>query len=790
MTRRLPAGNLPTDIASFVGRRRESSEIRRLLSATRLLTLTGVGGVGKTRLALRVAGQVRRSFADGVWLVELAALQDPALLPELMGRGLRAASQSAGDPVEALAEFLADRQLLLVVDNCEHLLPAVAQLIVELLRAAPGLRVLTTSREALEVPGEHRFAVAPLPVPPGRPLHASAAVGSAAVTLFAERAAAVQPGFTVTDDNAALVAGVCRRLDGIPLAIELAAAKLPSLSLTEVAQRLDDRFRLLTTGNRAALPRHQTLRAAVEWSFELCTKPERLLWMRASVFAGSFELAAAERVCGGDGLSEREVLEALTGLIGKSVLVVDNGVDGRRYRLLETLGRYGRERLRDPAAAHHRHGVDEAVLLIRHRDFYLEVAERFHADWFGPRQAEWSRRMRADLANLRTALGFCLATADQVHAGTRLSGALHYLWYGCGQAREGRLWLERMLAADPQPSPVRLRALAAHMRLLLLQGSHQAAAAVARQCLDLAERFDEPAHAADAVAILGIDHLYRNDLAAAMPLLAEATARAADAGPTHPEVAYANVLLALGLLVSGDPRRAGERLAVSRAVCQAHGDQWYLGLVQFTSAMQALAIPDLAQATAHGRESLRLRQALHDCYGAGNALELLAWVAGANHDHLRAARLLGAADQLRRTVGGSPLVDGQLDRRRETAAAARTALGEAAFDAEIAHGGDLGLDDAVAYALGHEAAVADSHPPPGEPDEPRLTRRERDVAELVARGLSNRQIAATLVISPRTAESHVENLLTKFGFTSRGQITAWYLKRHDLRASPGQPEPG
>ncbi len=315
-------GNLPAEVTSFVGRRAEIAEVKRLLSRSRLVTLTGVGGVGKTRLALRVAEQARRSFADGVWLVELAKLQDMRLLPDLVASTLGIADQTVRDRVEVLADFLADRRLLLVLDHCEHLVPAVAQLVVELLPAAPGLRVLATSREDLQVFAEHLYPLAPLAVPAGQgPLGAAAGVRYPALALFAERAAAVDQGFAVSDANAVLVAGVCQRLEGIPLAIELAAARLRSLSLAQVAERLDDRFRLLSSGNRAALARHQTLRAAVDWSFELCTKPERLLWMRAFVFASSFDLPAAEGVCGGDGLPVDEVVEALTGLVAKSVLV-------------------------------------------------------------------------------------------------------------------------------------------------------------------------------------------------------------------------------------------------------------------------------------------------------------------------------------------------------------------------------------------------------------------------------------------------------------------------------------
>jgi non-specific serine/threonine protein kinase len=659
----------------------------------------------------------------------------------------------------------------------------VAQLLIELLEAAPGLRVLATSREALQVPGELLYPVAPLPVPAAGRVDAAAGARYPSVELLAERAAAVSPGFAVSDDNAAQVARVCQRLDGIPLAIELAATRLRSLSLAQLAERLDDRFALLTTGPRAGLEHHRTLRAAVDWSFELCTKLERLLWIRAAVFAGTFDLEAAERVCGGDGLPDDEVMEALTGLVDKSVLVPDidrslagDDTDHRRYRLLDTLGQYGLERLRDPATAHRLCGVDEVELRRRHRDFYLELAEGFHADWFGPRQVSWSRRMRAELPNLRAALGFCLDMPGQARAGVRLAGALHYLWFGCGQAREGRLWLERVLAADPRPSRERVRALAGRARIALLQGEFETAANLARDGLEPARRFDEPVYVAEALTVLCYRHLYRGEPAAALALLEEAVTQAAAVDPAHPQVAYAKLAAALGHLINGDPQRAGEHLAESRAICRAHGERWYLGLVLHWTGLQALALPDLAQAAAYGRESLQLRRELDDTLGAAVGLDLLAWVAGIDNDYRRAACLLGAADQRWRSLGGSSALTGPLIRRDETAAAARTALGDTTFAAEFGRGGDLSRDEAIAYALGHRPTHTDrqAHRPD---DTPRLTRREREVAELVAEGLANKQIAARLVISPRTVESHVEHLLTKLGLTNRTQLAAHHASR-------------
>jgi predicted ATPase/DNA-binding CsgD family transcriptional regulator len=775
-------GNLPAELTTFVGRRAEIAEVKQLLSRSRLVTLTGLGGVGKTRLALRVAGQARRSFADGVWLVELAGLQDPELVPESVASALGISGQTARDQVEVLGEFLADRQLLLVLDNCEQLLPAVSILVVELLEAASGLRVLATSREALLVPAEYLYPVAPLPVPAvdGR---LGAAVGAryAALALFAERAAAVVPGFVVSDDNAALVAGVCQRLDGIPLAIELAAVRLRALSLAQLAERLDDRFRLLTTGYGTALPRHQTLRAAVDWSFELCTKPERLLWMRSSVFAGSFDLEAAEQVCGGEGLPPEEVLEALTGLVDKSVLVpgIDRipagyGTDRRRYRLLDTLGQFGLDRLRDPAMAHHRYGVDEALLRRRHRDFYLALAQRFNADWFGPRQTYWSRRMRADLPNRRGALGFCLDTGE-ARTGLRLAGALDYLWRGCGEIREGRYWLERTLAADPAPSRERLPALVAYGKILARQGEPRAAIDRAREGVDLAHQFPDPVYLSATLEILGISLVFAGE--PGLPTLQEAVARATDLGAEHPAVAFAKTDLALAELHQGVPARADAALAEAQAICRAHGDQWWLASVLNVAAIAAVRRGDMARAGTDGREALRMCRALHDWWGTTAALEFVAWAAAAAHEHPRAARLLGVVDHQWRATGGSPFEAGQLLlAHNDCADAARRALGPARFDTEYLRGAGLSLDDAIGYALGEDQPPAEPVTGQATGTPVSLTRRETEVAALVAEGLTNRQIAVRLVLSPRIVESHIDHILAKLGFTTRTQLVAWTVE--------------
>jgi len=397
-TTRPPTGHLAADVTSFVGRRREIEQTKRLLS-TRLTTLTGPGGVGKTRLALRVAGDLPRAFPDGVWLVELADLRDPALLAHTVADQLGIRDPASRWVLTRLADFLGSKHLLLVLDNCEHLIDACAVLADSLLRACPDLRILATSRQPLRTAGESCLLVGPL-------------AQCEAVNLFADRAAAVLPGFTVDERNAAAVASLVRQLDGIPLAIELATVRLRALSVDQVLERLSDRYRLLTRGTRSAPPRQQTLRSLIDWSYYLCTERERTVWARLAVFAGGFELDPAEDVCAGADISNEDVLDVVASLVDKSVLLREEHGPLVRYRMLETIRQYGQERLAEAG--------EEELLRRGHRDWYERLVERFEAEWLGPDQAGWLTRLRLEHGNLRAAMDYCLtapAPATEQYAG-------------------------------------------------------------------------------------------------------------------------------------------------------------------------------------------------------------------------------------------------------------------------------------------------------------------------------------------------------------------------------------
>lgn len=758
-------GRLPAEVTSFVGRRHETAEVKRLLSASRLVTLTGVGGVGKTRLALRVAEDARRAFPDGVWLVELAALADPGLLTQSVSEALELRDHSSRPPVEALVDHLRDKQALILLDNCEQLVEACALLTGRLLREAPRLRVLATSRQALGTAGEQTLPVPALALPDaaGPRLSLAALAQCDAVRLFEERAGAILPGFAVTEATRDAVERVCRQLDGIPLGIELAAARLRALSVQQLLDRLDDRFRLLTTGSRTVLPRHQTLRALVDWSYDLCTDKEQLLWARVSVFAGSLDLEAAEAVCGGDGIGREEVLDLVAGLVDKSVLIREDHPEAVRYRMLDTLCHYGRERL---AAA-----GEEAVRLRRHRDYYQRLAATARAELFGPSQVPWFDRLQREYANLRAALEYSFTEPGQAPAGLGMATDLLYHWITSYYLAEGRGWLDRGLALCPEPTEVRARALWTDSWLAIIQSDIDAAAAMLEECRALGGRLRQDALLGYVALYSGMIAMCRGDTESAIGLYEEAVAHHRAAGdPVGTVLALIRLSLAHSFL--GDSPRAIAVGEESLAVCDAHEEGWHRAYTTMALGVEVWRQGDHERAAALEGESLTFNRSLDDPLGVGVNLEVLAWISASQSRYERAARLLGALRNIWQTIGAPLSGYGHLVRYHEACEAdARRSLGKQAFQAAVKEGARLSYDEALTFALQDQLPT---RAPAGECEQPSpLTPRETEIARLVAQGLSNKEIAAALVIAQRTAEGHIERILSKLGFNSRAQVAVW-----------------
>ena len=769
-------GNLPAELTSFVGRRGEVAEVRRLLSRSRLVTLTGVGGVGKTRLALRVAAGLRRALRDGVWLVQLDQLRDEALVAQAVG-GALGLQRRARAPEAVLAEYVADRRLLLVLDNCEHLVDAVAKMADQLLRAAPGLRVLATSRESLNIAGETVLPVPPLAAPdPGQPLTVATLARFPAVALFAERAAQVAPGFSVTEANRAAVAGICRRLEGLPLAIELAAAQTRVLSPEQIQARLGDRLGLLTQGSRANPARQQTLRASIAWSYELCSEAERLLWARLSVFAGGFELDAAEGICADDRLTAEDVLELLAALADKSVLIAEHGAGVVRYRLPETLREFGQECLQ-------RAGEDTA-LRRRHRDWYEQLARQADTGWPSRQTADLTARLFREHANVRAAQDFCQAEPGEAEAGLRIALYVwRFFYWDAGHISEGRYRLGQALARAAEPTVWRAQGLLVASFLAAWSGDRDASRALLAEGTSLARQLTDPPTSALAAWVAGNAYMFAGDPH-------EATAHFEDGLAVLPEGAHVSLrtLLLTGLTivagVAGDEERAA---ACHREILTLAGDDGefahraYSGYSMLALGLAAWRRGDLDRAAGLQRQCLRLREGRNDPMGSALCLEALAWIAASGRRYERAAVLLGAAGGLWRSMGTT------LDGYRHLAGfhgdcerQARQALGEQAFQAAYHRGLELPAEDAVAYALQQPTKKSlDEGPSPALPGSAPLTPRELQVARLVARGRSDKEIAAELVISPRTAEGHMKRILTKLGFTSRAQVAAWTASQPD-----------
>jgi predicted ATPase/DNA-binding CsgD family transcriptional regulator len=831
---------LPEEPNRFIGREREIGELRRLLRQARALTLCGPGGIGKTRLALRVLAAAADEFPDGTWFVELADLR-PANLGQADLVTARVAavvgvSEEAGRPLlDTLADALRSRRLVLALDNCEHLIEACAAVGRRLLASSPGLRLLNTSREPLRIAAETAWPVPPLPVPPlsvplAVPLSVSARpadvvppdrdADTGAVRLFAERAAAAQPGFALDAGNADDVAAICRALDGVPLAIELAAARVRVLSPAQIRARMDDRFGLLTAGDRSAAPRQQTLRATIGWSYELLAPAERILFRRLSVFAG-WSLEMAEQVCADEQIPAAEVLGLIAALVDKSLVAPEPAVLGQaRYRMLDTIREYAAGLLADAGEA--------AAFGRRVRDYSLRTAEHNGAIGMARIPGSWSdrvdafRRYDAEAGNLARVLSWCLEQGD-AEAGLRICAAVSPCWIVWGTFAEGREWLDSFLALEAAPPGVRGAALVVRAQLAL-SSDPAAAEPLVRAGLELCREAGDEFWTAVGLNLLAEVALHTGRAEEAAERANQALAIAAAAGDGWNEGYALGTRAALAAL-AGQLREA-EQLArasvtVMRRIDQLWGaargllglgdlarlrghpgeaHSWYveaLPILQEVGARPEIArclaglgrvALDLGltdQARQHLAGSLRLSQATGARIGVARGLEAFAALATAEHRPERAVELIAAATALRESAGLPPLSGARAE--RYLAPARR--LGDAAVARLWARGLARSAEDAVALALdedgsdGRALSVVRAYEVAAAPPSS-LTPREHEIAALIATGRSNKAIAAELSISPTTAARHVANILAKLGFKSRTQIAAWVAERSSAADGP------
>ena len=666
--------NIPLQLTSFVGREKEIVEVKRLLLGDRFLTLTGPGGTGKTRLALQVGAELLELFPDGVWLVEFAALADATLVAKTVA-GVLGVREAPGRPIlTVLIDYLRSKELLLILDNCEHLLSACAQLATSLLQACPNICILATSRESLNIPGEMSFRVPSLSIPDPRHLPTLPALTQyEAMQLFLERAEIIQPGFELTATNAAAVAQICHRLDGIPLAIELSVARVKVMPVEQVAARLDDRFRLLTGGSRTALPRHQTLRALIDWSYDLLTPPERTLFQRLSVFAGGWTLEAAEAICSGDGLDPYDILDLLTQLVNKSLIIPDADTDAQaRYRLLETIRQYARERLMEA-------GGGEGIR-HQHLTYYVEFAERAEPELRGPNQIEWLDRLEQEVDNIRAALEWTLETNAEL--GLRLVSALLWFWHIRSGKSEGIEWLERALAAEAQERAggplstlraiIRGKALNAAGTLMVMHGNAERACELSEESLKLHEELgaagrpgaahalwnEDRQGAAHALWNLAQGASYHEDLERSWELTERSMALYREAGD---KFGVAQCLDHLGsyALIKGDYSRARqlweEDLTLRRELGDKDGIAWSLSLL----ANLELWRGNQDEAWTLYLESLNAFREINNKWAASMALSGMGSVMLSKGDFERAAKLYEEALAYGRDMGDQNTIAGR-----------------------------------------------------------------------------------------------------------------------------------
>jgi predicted ATPase/DNA-binding CsgD family transcriptional regulator len=819
----VPRHNLPSQATSFVGRTAELAELRSLVSGgSRLVTISGPGGIGKSRLALQLAAGELDGAGAGVWLVELAPLADPELVARTVAAVLQV-REGPGRPVlDAIVDAVGDRPLLVVLDNAEHVLGAAAKLAEAMMRSCPRAFLLVTSREPLGISGEHVFRVPSLPVPPADLAAPDQLAAFESVQLFAERASMRRQGFALNDANAAAVAAVCIRLDGIPLALELAAARLGSLSVPEISSRLDQRFRLLTGGSRTALPRHQTLRALIDWSYDLLNPEEQTVADRLSVFAGGWTLEAAEAVISAGDTGEWQVLDHLAALVDKSLVQAEEIHGSTRYRMLETVRQYAAERLASRPGS----GLDETC--AAHRDHYLALVETADGHLRGRHEAVWLDRLEVEFDNVRAALAFSIADPGSAEPGLRLAAGLR--WF-CNMRGHGGEVLEALhvLLERPDsrmPTRTRARALTESCHLLNNFGDDSAVPSMAGEAIGIARGLADGAITADALSQLCWFRFLHGDLPAALAQIGEAVVLARSAGDSR----LIAEILGRRAVFKGEADDVGAALADQEealALSRAAGDNYRLAITLANLGVRELAAGELRAARAHLQEASMLADKLgYQHLSAGlrenlgfvnlidndprNARRLfldsldtaritglkphvrgpllgLALAAGADGDPVIAATLHGIADEQFEQAGRA-LAAIEAGLRDRDHAQLRAALGDDAFEVAYRHGRALSEADAVALATAAAEPDPLIAPATGQAmagsSAGLLSEREREIVALLAGGATDAQIAERLFLSVNTVRSHLERIRDKTGARRRAELVRYAIQAGIESAAP------
>jgi non-specific serine/threonine protein kinase len=772
-------------LTSFVGRERETEEVARLLDSTRLLTLTGTGGAGKTRLALRVASDSLDKYPDGVWIVELGALSESALVLQAVAATLGLREEPGRDLMTTLVEYLQPRQLLLALDSCDHLIASCASLAYALLRACPELRIMATSRQALGIDGEIAWRLPPLSMPDPAHLSDIEQLGRyEAVRLFVDRANLKRPDFRMTSDNAQQVAQLCQQLDGLPLAIELAAARMKVLSVEQILERLGERFRLLRVTNSMVSPRHQTLEALMDWSYDLLPQAEQALLRGVSVFAGSFTLDAVESVCG-TGSDEYEVLDLVSQLVDKSLVQMEERKGEARYRLLETIRQYAWQKLEASG--------EMARLRSRHLNWYLDLAEESETELLLEGQRLWLDRLEAEHDNLRAALAWGsrigdLGEAEQEEEGAiedaqkalRIGGSLVWFWYFRGYLSEGRGWLARVLAlaGSEARNRARAKALGAHGALAYLQSDFTAARALLEESLGIWRELEDRRGSAFTLTFLGRVAVRQGDLGATQ--FGEESVALFREIEDKWGIALSLDFLGEAAQLQGDDERAAALHEESLALYKELGDQWGMALEHSNFGRVAFRQGNLDLARARLEQALAIQREVGDRWTIAWTLHNLGDVIFAQGDCVGSRSLFEEGLALFKELGDKGGISSTLHKlgrcaqherdfeRAESLLEEAQSLAQELGDDRLAQECQEALEQV--RGKGHPAADPTSNYPSD------LTKREIEVLRLIAEGLTDAQVADRLFLSTRTVQAHLRSIYSKLNVTTRSAATRYAME--------------